>query len=114
MLTAGMVLPAFAAKPVDGACMATAVTTRDSAISAALVPVTTAIQTRGTALAAAWNLTDLAARKAAVKAANTAFNGTWKTFNTARKNAWTAFKTASKACKVSPAEAGAADAASGM
>ena len=99
---------------MDGTCMAAAVTARDTTISAALAPVTAAIQTRGTALAAAWKLTDPVARKAAVKAANTAFNGTWKTFNTARKNAWNTFKTAAKACKVSPADAGAADGESGM
>ncbi len=99
---------------MDGACMATAVTTRDTAISTALATVVTAIQTRGTALAAAWNLTDSAVRKAAVKAANEAFKGSWKTFNTSRKNAWATFKTAAKACKVSPADTGAADAESGM
>ncbi len=104
MLAFTMVLPGVAsaaspkAKTVDTACMATAVGTRDTAISTALSTVVTALQTRGTALTAAWGNTDPKVRAAAVKAANTAFNGAWKTFNTARKAAWTQYRTAAKVC----------------
>ena len=106
MLALSLVTPVFAEsmmgehgmrpnKTVDGACMAAAVTKRDTAISAALQLVVTAIQTRGTALAAAWTAMD----KNAVKAANDAFKGAWKTFDTTRKAVWATFKTDAKACK---------------
>lgn len=101
LIAASIITPAFAAssasaKPrVDGACMATAVTKRDTAVAAALQIVVTAVQTRGTALAAAWTAMD----KTAVKAANDAFKGAWKTFDTTRKAAWTQFKIDAKVCK---------------
>lgn len=83
---------------VDTACMAAAVTARDTAISTALTAVATAVQTRGQALAAAWGNTDPKARQAAMKAANAAFAGTWKTFGSAKNAAWDQYKTAAKAC----------------
>lgn len=104
------IAPAFAAKApaakptVDTACMATAVSARDTSIATALQTVVTGIQTRGQALAAAWGNTDPTARKTAVKAANTAFAGTWKTFNTARKTAWSTYAASAKKCRAAPAE----------
>lgn len=91
-------------KTVDTACMATAVTTRDAAINTALNVVVTALQTRGQALAAAWGITDVAARQAAIKTANTAFAGTWKTFNTAKNTAWTQYRTTAKTCRSTSVE----------
>jgi hypothetical protein len=91
-------------KTVDIACMATAVTTRDTAISTALNVVVTALQSRGQALSAAWSITDVTARQTAIKAANTAFAGTWKTFNTARNTAWNQYRTAAKACRSTTVE----------
>ncbi len=108
LLSLGLVVPAFAAttkavpKTVDTACMATAVSTRDSSISTALATVGTALQTRGQALAAAWKIADPKAQKAALKAANTAFDGSWKTFNAARTAAWNQYKTAAKTCHATP------------
>ncbi len=91
-------------KTVDTVCMATAVTTRDAAINTALNTVVTALQTRGQALAAAWGITDVVARQTAIKVANTAFAGTWKTFNTAKNTAWTQYKTTAKTCRSTSVE----------
>ncbi len=99
---------------VDGACMATAVTTRDTAISAALQLVVTAIQARGTALAAAWTKTDVQERRAAVKAANETFKGTWKTFEKSRKAAWETFRKAAKACKATGEDIGSPEGTAGI
>jgi|GEM_PF-6396589 hypothetical protein len=86
--------------PVDYACVAQAVVARDTAISTALQTVATAVQTRGQALSAAWTMSGATLRTAAVKAANTAFAGTWKTFIKARNDAWKQFRTAVKACRL--------------
>ncbi len=93
---------------ISGACMVTAVGTRDTAIMGALdkysASLKTDFQTRLTALQSAWNLTDTKARAVALKTAWSAFNTSSKTdrktYNTARKAAWTQFKTDSKTCKV--------------
>lgn len=125
LLVSALLAPAFAFasdgaasmaennKTVDTACMATAVSTRDTAISAALGTVVAAIQTRGTALSNAWKLTDATARKAAIKAANDAFKGTWKTFNKTRMTAWNTYRTSAKACRASTADVGAPTADTG-
>ena len=99
---------------VDGTCMATAATTRDTAIAAELQKVVTAIQKRGTDLAAAWAKTDAKERRTAIKAANEAFKGTWKTFNASRKAAWEAYRKAAKACKATGEDVGSPEATSGM
>ncbi len=93
---------------VIGACVSTAIDTRDSAIMAALstyyTSVNASLQTRKDALKAAWLLTDTTARKAALKAAWATFKGTWKTsakaLNASRKKAWADYATYVKAtCK---------------
>jgi hypothetical protein len=95
-------------KAIDGACVASAVGVREDALitahAAHSTAVTTALTARKTALMAAWNLTDVKARRTAREAA-------WATFRTARKasnatlktsvtTAYTAFNTAAKACGV--------------
>lgn len=127
-LAATLIVPAFAQNAssaastmtkhgkttVDTACMATAESMRDTAISTALQTVVTAIQKRGQDLSAAWGNADPKARKAAIKAANDAFKGTWQTFNTTRKNAWSQYKTAAKACHTSSTDVSTPNAASGL
>ncbi len=81
-------------------CIAKAATDRDAAISKALVIVVTALQTRSKALASANVLSDAKKKKAAIKAAEAAFKGTWEKLNTARKTAWTLFNTAAGVCRV--------------
>ncbi len=80
---------------VNGTCMAGAVSKRDTAISSALQLVVSAIQKRGADESAAWTNND----KTALKAANQAFMGIWKTFDQSRKAAWDQFKTEASACK---------------
>lgn len=120
VVAASMISPAFASdtpkqpkKTVDVACIQKAVTDRDGTISAALQIVVAAVTKRGQDLSAAWAQTDPAARKAAVKNANTAFNGVWKTFNATRKNAWTKYKATAPNCKVPVGDAGSAGQDSG-
>ncbi|MBI5139399.1 hypothetical protein HZA26_02200 [Candidatus Nomurabacteria bacterium] len=93
-------------KTVDAACVSTAVSTREDAVLAAWSKfddaVTAALTARKTALVSAWALTDVAARKKAVReawaTAKKARRSAAGTYKTERKAAWTAFKTAVKAC----------------
>jgi hypothetical protein len=80
---------------VNGTCMATAVTKRDTVISGALQTVATAILKRGTDEATGWNNND----KSAVKQANDVFQSVWKTFDQMRQSAWNQFKHDAAACK---------------
>ena len=131
MLAASVIVPAYAETPasapammqnksmkqkvmIDGACMASAVMTRDTAISTALSSVVTALQTRGQSLSSAWGMTDLVARKAAVKLSNSVFDGTWNTFNAARKNAWSQFRTTAKTCRAASTDLDAPNTSAAM
>ncbi len=120
LLFAAMVLPVFADttggsasstspvvhKTVDLACMQTAVGTRDNAIIAALDTyasgVKTSLQTRRDALNAAWGITNVKQRRLALRAAWTAFQGTWKSaskgLRVAKNAAWTQFNKDRRAC----------------
>jgi hypothetical protein len=90
-------------------CLAAAVDKREAAVGAAFAAfstsMTSALSTRRTALAAAWALTDAAARNAATKAAwqawNTAAKSARQTLNAARRTAWSTFSTDRKACRPS-------------
>ena len=93
-------------KVIDVACMSTAIGKRDAAIIAARDAqhnaIVAAITARTLALKAAWALTDVKARRIALKNAwqdyNTAARGANKAYNTARKMAWKAFQLDAKAC----------------
>lgn len=100
-------------KTVDASCMSAAVSKRDVAISTALQTVVTALQTRGTSLSTAWNGTEKVQIKADIKAANTAFAGTWRAFDKIRKAAWAQYAVDAKACKVSSVDAGSASLTTG-
>jgi len=110
-------LPVFAAKEernngnqqrqADLPCMITAVDTRDSAIIAAWETfsgsVKTALQTRKDALKAAWAKTDKKERKEAIKTAwnnyKSAIKTARKALNEARKAAWKKFNSDRKICR---------------
>jgi hypothetical protein len=89
---------------VNLTCMQTAVDTREDAIAGAFDTfnddITAALAARKSALHSAWGLTDVTARKAAIKAAWT----TWKSAHKSalkdlkddRKAAWDTFKTTAK------------------
>ena len=114
MFAASAALPVYADEThtpkvpntVNVACVATAVDARESAVIAAYekrsTSITTALQTRQTALKAAWALTVAKDRNAAIRAAWTAFRISFKsankTFRTERAAAWKTFNTARKAC----------------
>ncbi len=95
-----------AAKPVDLACVQTAVAKRETALSAGLdayyTAVKAALDARKTALNAAWGTADATARKTAVQAAWTTFKAASttqrRTIATTRKNAWTLFKAERSVC----------------
>jgi predicted negative regulator of RcsB-dependent stress response len=87
-------------------CVATAVAKREAAIQSAFSTfsssMTAAFQTRSTALAAAWAMTDKTARNSAIKAAWSTFNESAKmakrTYNTDRLSTWNQFSTDRKTC----------------
>jgi len=91
---------------VDGACMASAVDKRDTAIMSAWdtmsSAIKTAFQTRKDALKAAWNNTDVTARKQGIKTAWEDFRKAVKTarmnWRGARHDAWKQFYQDRKAC----------------
>lgn len=95
-----------AKKLLDGQCMVTAVTKRDTAIGAGLDAYHTAISaalTKRTAdLSAAWLLSGRPERKAAIKKAWAAFQTAVKTatrtLTAAKKSAWLQFGTDRKSC----------------
>ncbi|HCR15267.1 MAG: hypothetical protein A2550_01880 [Candidatus Jacksonbacteria bacterium RIFOXYD2_FULL_43_21] len=99
-----------AKKTVDIACVKTAVEKRETAIQASLDKFTTAVKTaltaRKTALLAAWDITDLKQRAAAIKTAwNTykkAEQSARKAFRTERNAIWKQFSTDRQACKATP------------
>ncbi|MEY4745305.1 MAG: hypothetical protein RL272_1250 [Candidatus Parcubacteria bacterium] len=92
---------------VDAACMKAAVGKRDDAVAAAWDSLTaaakTALMARKTALLAAWDLTDVKARRDAQKAAWKGFAASIrdarKSFRAARLSAWSQFKTDRRACR---------------
>ena len=92
---------------VDYACMGAAVDVRETAIIAGFTAYNTsalsALNTRKTALAAAWKLTSNEEVKKAVKTAVSTYKKSLKdarkVFKKARKSAWETFKTSAKACK---------------
>jgi hypothetical protein len=94
-------------RTVDLAKMQAAVDTRDSAIILAWdkysTDVKSALETRKTALKAAWALTDKATRKTAIKGAWTNYRKAIKlareTFKKAKNDAWTQWRIDSKAAK---------------
>ena len=108
----GTTTPRIQKNKVDGACMATAVDKRDSAVITGVdtyhTSVATALSTRKDALKAAWLLIDPVARKTALKAAWSSFKGTWKNaakaLKTTRKGAWKQFDTDRKACHGLPSD----------
>ncbi len=94
------------AKPVDLACVQSAVDKRDNAIINAVGNYSTAIknllQARHDALKAGWGITDKKARRQALKDAWTAFRKGSKTAaqdaRKAKRDAWAQFNTDRKAC----------------
>lgn len=90
------------------ACIKASITKREDALIAGhgvySTAVTTAYNTRKTALLAAWDKATTAERKTAVKTADRDFSSSTKsarsTWNTARRGAWKTFETDRKACKV--------------
>ncbi len=90
------------------ACVAAAVNARETAVGTAFdalnVSLKSALGTRKTSLAAAWLLTDGAARSTAIKASWKAFKDAsrtaHKTAKVAKKDAWKGFKDAVVACEV--------------
>jgi hypothetical protein len=93
-------------KNVDAACVSTAVGVRETALLAAWSKfddaVTAVLTARKTALISAWALTDVKARKEAVKAAWATARkdrkAAVKTYKQERKEAWATFKKAAKEC----------------
>lgn len=89
------------------ACMQTAVETRDTAIVAAFdtyaTAVKSALNTRKDALKIAWAITDRKERRTAIMTAwknyKIAIKDAKSALKTSKKTAWDTFKTASKACK---------------
>ena len=98
------------AKTVNIACVQTAVGVSETAIQVAFSKFSTAIssalQTRASALSAAWTMTDKKQRNAAIKTAwanfKTAKKDTTKTFRTEQSVAWKQFAKNRKACKAEP------------
>lgn len=88
-------------------CMQTAVETRDTAIIAAFDTYSAAVKStltaRKTALKAAWAIADRKERRTAIMTAwkdyKTAIKDAKSALKTAKKTAWDAFKAASKVCK---------------
>lgn len=102
--------PMASPKPVvNGACMASAVDKRDSAIISAVdsysSSVKSALSTRRNDLKAAWGKTNVKDVRIALKAAWDSYRSLTKKarsdFNGARRDAWAQFKTDSRACKPS-------------
>lgn len=101
------VSPRVTPKTVDLACMKTAVEKRDNAVIAALdifhAGVKQSLTTRRDALKAAWDKSGKNERKAAIRAAWAAFDGTWKKarsgMEAAKKSAWNAYRTEANACR---------------
>lgn len=99
--------PSSTVRQVNSTCVTAAVNKRDASIKTAQdafsKAMTDARSTRKSALSAASNLTDKAAKKSARKAAETAFKDASKTardaFRNARKLAQDQFETGRKACK---------------
>ena len=101
-------------------CIKTAITKREDALIAGhdayALAIKNAYMARKTALLAAWDKTDRAERRAAVKAADRAFQQAVKAarmaWNTVRRGAWKTFETDRKACvpgaQVSSSETGTA------
>ncbi len=97
---------------VDGACMATAVDKRDSAIEVVVdtyaSTVKMALETRKTALKAAWGMSDVKARRQAINEAWNAYKKSVKSarrvFKTSRNAAWSQFRTDAKVCHGSSSE----------
>lgn len=91
---------------IDFACVGAAVDVRETAIIAGFTTYNTsalsALNTRKTALAAAWKLTTNEEVRKAVKAAMSAYKKSLKearkVFKDARKSAWDSYKTSAKAC----------------
>ena len=92
-------------KPVDGACVATSIDTRDTAVSSALdtyhATSQAALKARTESLKAAWT-GDTAARRSAIKAATEAFNKSIREANkvlrTAKQTVWKQFNTDVRKC----------------
>ena len=91
---------------IDVACVKSAINKRENAIIAAVDTLAGALKSaytaRRDALKAAWDLTDVKARNAAIRAAGKAFmmadRTARKTANQARRSAWATFVTDRKAC----------------
>lgn len=91
---------------VDGACMSTAIEVRDSAEIAQLdtrnAAIKTALTARKDALKAAWALTDVTAKSAALKKAGEEYRAATKavekTLRTAKRASSIAFNTSRKLC----------------
>lgn len=122
LVAASIVAPAFAqssqgsvsskakGNPPNAACMATAASTRDSAIATAFATygqtVSTAMTKRGQDITAAWtNDTNNKQQlkkdlQAAYSNFRTAKQAAYKTLTSARQSAWSTWKTAEKSCHV--------------
>lgn len=100
-------------KKLDSACVKPLVEAREKALGAAWTAfsasMSTAFSTRSSALSAAWSLTDVSARNAAIKAAWQAFAKSGKAareaWKTAQKTARKTFRDGAKACGISASDA---------
>jgi len=101
-------------KPIDLACMQTAIGKRDGAIISALDAyynaAKSALTTRQSALQAAWGMTDKKTRTSAQRKAWSDYRASIKTarktFQNARTSAWKGFATDAKACRGTTEEFG--------
>lgn len=97
----------FSNKAINLVCAQTAVDTREDALFAARTTqsnaITTAYQTRKSALHEAWNIADKTARRNAIKAAWKTFNGSMKKSNkdwrSARHAIWIKFRKDRQSCR---------------
>lgn len=104
--------PALAKTAPDLSCMKTAIAVREAVVQKAFTAYTQSINTslakRATDLAAAWDLTETASRRAAIKSAWVSFRTTKQTakkmYVKSRNALWATFKSSSKACHLPTGE----------
>ena len=87
-----------APKPLDVACISSAVDKRDTAIAGVFDTLKSAVMTRKDALKSAWAQTDQKARRTALKSAWKDYASSVSSARSARKATWTAFYTDRKSC----------------
>lgn len=111
-----------ARKTVDLVCMVAAVDAREAALQGGLNTFSgaqlAALTTRANALHSAWGMTDVKARRTAIRAAWSVYRTTHRTavnaHRTAHNAAWGTFRTASKTCHGNSYEEGGSAADSNL